>query len=160
MAACFARPRCAAALCCLGSCKLRRAEDSYQGLTYLRNLFIDPQDSQDWGTVGLYMGFFCPAGPWRCRRPLWVKALSCGVPERSSFDINPNIFSSESMEKICMSSPKIINLESKPQHRKPRLAAQPAKRGAATDPGSSVDQFTELKAGFAFNKCDSGLNFM
>ncbi|CAK9074438.1 Uncharacterized protein SCF082_LOCUS36242 [Durusdinium trenchii] len=61
--------------------------DSYQGLTYLRNLFIDPQDSQDWGTVGLYMGFFCPAG-------------------------------------------------------------------------SSVDQFTELKAGFAFNKCDSGLNFM
>lgn len=61
--------------------------DSFQGLTYLRNLFIDPDDSQTWGTVGLYMGLFCPSG-------------------------------------------------------------------------TSVDQYTELKVGFAFNKCNSGVNFM
>jgi len=61
--------------------------DSFQGLTYLRNLFIAPDDTQTWGTVGLYMGLFCPAG-------------------------------------------------------------------------SSVDQYTELKVGFAFNKCGSGVNFM
>ena len=61
--------------------------DSFQGMTYLRNLFIAPDDTQTWGTVGLYMGLFCPAG-------------------------------------------------------------------------SSVDQYTELKVGFAFNKCGSGVNFM
>lgn len=61
--------------------------DSYQGLTYLRNLFISPDDSQTWGTVGLYMGLFCPMA-------------------------------------------------------------------------SAVDQYTELKVGMAFNKCDSGVNFM
>jgi hypothetical protein len=26
--------------------------------------------------------------------------------------------------------------------------------------GTSVDQYTELKVGFAFNKCNSGVNFM
>ena len=61
--------------------------DSFQGLTYLRNLFMDPGDSETWGTVGLYMGLFCPSG-------------------------------------------------------------------------TSVDQYTELKVGFAFNKCNSGVNFM
>eukprot|EP00438_Fugacium_kawagutii_P014266 Skav215751 [mRNA] locus=scaffold106:177469:180545:+ [translate_table: standard] len=61
--------------------------DSFQGLTYLRNLFIAPDDSQTWGTVGLYMGLFCPSG-------------------------------------------------------------------------TSVDQYTELKVGLAFNKCNSGVNFM
>ncbi|CAE7511382.1 unnamed protein product [Symbiodinium necroappetens] len=35
--------------------------DSYQGLTYLRNLFISPDDAEDWGTVGYYTSLFCPA---------------------------------------------------------------------------------------------------
>ncbi|CAJ1338337.1 unnamed protein product [Effrenium voratum] len=61
--------------------------DSYQGLTYLRNLFIASEDAEEWGTVGLYMTLPCPS---------------------------------------------------------------------ADDPTA----FTELKTGFAFNKCDSGVNFM
>jgi len=34
--------------------------DSYQGLTYLRNLFVAGEE--EWGTVGLWTSLFCPAG--------------------------------------------------------------------------------------------------
>lgn len=36
--------------------------DSYQGLTYLRNLFLSPSDAEKWGTIGLYTTFMCPSG--------------------------------------------------------------------------------------------------
>lgn len=36
--------------------------DSYQGLTYLRNLFISPDDSSTWATLGLYLPLYCPPG--------------------------------------------------------------------------------------------------
>ena len=35
--------------------------DSYQGLTYLRNLFIPP-DQESWGTIGFWTSFLCPSG--------------------------------------------------------------------------------------------------